>query len=687
MNRYTKGLKDLFAAKLKNYRLAGHCLNLEVEDQEGQSFNIELAFFQQGILRVQLGRDFKQPEYSLTNANALCPCENVKLKDEANKLLVTHESRQLKIGKDPFSFALIAADGHVIYNENFNDVNSVGAEGEDLIPPMGFSVDEAGCITNVNLCASLRFDEHIYGLGERFTEFDKRGQQVVLINTDTLGCRDEASYKNIPFYLSTYGYGLFLNTHAISEFNIGYESVSSISIHVPQDFLEYYLITGDSLKAILSRYMELTGPAALPPDWSFGLWYSTGFKGNSRENALTDAERLRQEGIPCDVMHFDCYWLRDDMWCDFVWDEKMYPDWVGMLKILKEQGFKTCLWINPYVTIVSDMFREGAERDFFVKRSDGTIYTEDLWHGLLPYCAIVDFTKKEAALWLRKKVKYLLQRGVDVLKTDFGEDIPLDAVFSNGKTGREMRNIYSLLYNQVVFEATESIKGKGNGVVWARSGFAGMQRFPVCWSGDPKSTYEGMAATLKGGLSLSMSGVPFWSHDMGGFYGKVREDVFVRWSQFGLFSSHSRLHGTSTRQPWAYGERALEIVREFTRLRYRLMPYILQTAKQCVEESIPFVRPLILEHPNDPAVAGIWDEYYFGSDILAAPVFGGDQTSRWVYLPEGEWEDLLTQKQYSGKQWIKLTCPLDYMPIFKKKGALIPMETRDYQYIDGGDLA
>ncbi|HHV99927.1 MAG TPA: alpha-xylosidase [Clostridiaceae bacterium] len=669
-----------YAAKLKDFSQENHKLNLIVEDQEENTFAIMIALFRNGIIRMQLGREISVPEYDLVNHDYLIPTDNVIVRNTGESLEVECGGKTLVIGKNPFSFMINDEKGQTIYKENFNDVNSVG-EGEDRIPPMGYTTDSLGNVIGTNICAALRYDEHIYGLGERFTEFDKRGQRIVLKNTDTLGCRDATSYKNIPFYISSYGYGLFLNTPLITEFDIGCRSTASISINAPQSSLEYYILTGDSLKEILSRYIQLTGPAALPPDWSFGLWYSTGFKGNSRESTLNDAERFRKEGIPCDVMHFDCYWMRDDMWCDFVWDEEFYPDRIEMLNILKEQGFKVCLWINPYVTIKTDMFREGKDKGYFVKQKDGSVYTADLWHGLLSYCAIVDFTNSEAVKWYQKKVGDVLKEGVDVLKTDFGEDIPYDCVFSNGKTGYEMRNIYSILYNKAVYNTIKEVKGEENALVWARSGCAGMQKFPVCWTGDPPSTYEGMASTLRGGLSLSMSGVLFWSHDMGGFYGKVTEEMFIRWSQFGLFSSHSRLHGTTTRQPWAYGERAQAIVTDFIKLRYKLMPYILKTAKKCVAESVPFLRPLVLEHPDDPVVKGIYDEYYFGDDILVAPVLGGHNAERQIYLPEGEWEDLFTKKKYKGREWYRITCPLDYMPVFIKNGAEIPMNTEDIYYI------
>jgi len=669
-----------YAAKLISFSQENHELSLIVEDKEENAFSIELGFFCDGIVRIRLGKEISAPDYDFVNHDFLKPMNEVVVRETGENLEIGHCGKTIIIGKDPFSFMVIDAKGHIIYRENFNDVNPVG-EGEDRIPPMGYITDSHGNVISTNICAALRYDEHIYGLGERFTEFDKRGQRIEMKNTDTLGCRDATAYKNIPFYISSYGYGLFLNSHMITVFDVGWRSTSSISINAPQSSLEYYILTGDSMKDILSRYIKLTGPAALPPDWSFGLWYSTGFKGNSRESTLSDAERFRKEGIPCDVMHFDCYWMRDDMWCDFVWDDAQYPNRIEMLNILKEQGFKICLWINPYVTIKTDMFREGSEKGYFAKKKDGSVYTADLWHGLLSYCAIVDFTNSEAVKWFQQKVRDVLNEGVDVLKTDFGEDIPLDCVFSNGKTGYEMRNVYSRLYNEAVYNTTREVKGEANALVWARSGCAGMQKFPVCWGGDAPATYEGMAATLRGGLSLSMSGVLFWSHDMGGFYGKVSEEMFIRWSQFGLFSSHSRLHGTTTRQPWAYGERAQAIVTDFIKLRYKLLPYILKTARKCVEDSIPFIRPLVLEHPDDPVVKEIYDEYYFGDDILVAPVLGGHNAVRLVYLPEGEWEDLLTKKKYQGRQWHEITCPLEYMPIFIKNGAEIPMNTEEIYYI------
>lgn len=643
----------------------GGTLALAFTDRSGETFLGQFTFLDTGAVRVRIyEHKFVKLKYDVVDQTILREGE-LCLEETEQEIRVRFAGFSLRFGKNPFSMGLYGQTGEVIYEEQMKDVNSVG-EGLDQIPPLGYFKDEQGKITGINLAPKLHWDEHIYGLGEHFTEFDKRGQQVRMYNADTLGCRDGAAYKNIPFYISSYGYGLFVNHCGIYDFEVGSRSSSSISICVPDRQLEYYLIPGDSLKEILSTYMKLTGPAALPPEWSFGLWYSTGFKGNSRANVEKDAAGFREHQIPCSVMHFDCYWLRENMWCDFVWDDAQYPDRIGMLAELKKQGFRICLWINPYISRQAELFQEGCAGGYLVKKENGEAYTADLWHGLLPWCGIVDFTNPDAAAWYQSKIAGLLSEGVDVLKTDFAEDIPEDAVFFNGQTGKEMRNFYSRLYNEAVFAVTCREKGKENGLVWARSGCAGMQKFPVCWSGDPQSTFEGMAATLRGGLSLAMSGVPFWSHDMGGFYGQVTGEVLVRWSQFGLFCSHSRLHGTTTRQPWAYGEEVLAILKKFIAIRYELMPYIIENAKKCVEEGISFLRPLVLEHPQDPAAASIWDEYYFGERMLVCPVFGGRDALRKFYLPEGEWTDYLTKERYEGGRWYQRRCPLDYLPLFYK---------------------
>lgn len=673
MKKSYKEYEHHFPAVLKNLTEEGCNIKIEAEDNTGKPVIIQFALFQSGIVRVRLSAGtFTSPAYPVVCEKFL-KNEQIEVSETKENYRIACKNYCVVVEKNPFSFKVYHGDGKIACEESFNDVDSVGA-GYNQVPPMGYSVEDHG-VKGMNLGFLLHYNESIYGFGEHFTNFDKVGQTVSVRNFDTLGCRDETAYKNIPFYVSSYGYGLYVHHHGVFDFHVGTESAAAVSAHIPDTSLEYYLIVNPSLKELMAAFVKLTGPAILPPKWSFGLWYSTGFKGNSRKNAEEDAQRFRREGIPCDVMHFDCYWLREDKWCDFVWDDVLYPNHKYMIQTLKTQGYKTCLWINPYVTITSEMYREGKNRGYFAKNKEGRPYEADLWHGLLSPCVLMDFTNEAAVEWFKEKVKHVLLEGVDVLKTDFGEDIPYDAVFSNGMTGKEMRNVYSRLYNQTVFQVSEECRGKGNALVWARSGCAGMQQFPVCWSGDPHSTYEGMAATLRSGLSMAMSGVLFWSHDMGGFYGDVTKDIFIRWSQFGLFTSHSRLHGTTTRQPWAYDEETKAIIKDFVMLRYSLMPYIWKTAKEGVEKGVPFIRPMVLEYPEDINVRGMYDQYFFGEDILVAPVFGGKNAVREVYLPDGTWEELLGEKRaFRGGAWYSFECPLNYLPVFKRQEAVIEMD-------------
>lgn len=661
--------QSVYACSLKSCHMRKDGVTATLADTGGGQFFLDIAFVREDALRIRLyAGAFDQPLYDAVRPDFFSGA-TVDIRESDTDVTLSTAQLTVALARDPFRFVVRRLDGQVLYEEQFLDADAVG-EGQHRVPPMGF-VENQGQ-KNVSFCARLRPDEHIFGLGERFGEFDKRGQTVRMQNSDTLGCRDGKAYKNIPFYVSSKGYGLFVNSTLESVFHIGSLSNASLCVTTPGQCLEYYILTG-TMRHIVGTMTHMTGPAALPPDWSFGLWYSNGFFDGSggAQTLRQHAEYFRAEGVPCDVMHLDCYWMRDDMWCDFVWDAASWPRHEELLKELREKGYRVCLWINPYVTCKTEMYREGHDKGFFVKTYSGETYLADLWHGLLSLCAVLDVTNPDAVRWFQDKLRGVLSQGVHALKTDFGEEIPLDSHFANGRTGAEMRNTYAGLYNKIVFDVVK--EREGTGLVWARSGAAGMQKYPVCWSGDPRSCYEGMAATLRGGLSLGVSGVPFWSHDIGGFYGTVEEDVYVRWAQYGLFSSHSRLHGTTPRQPWAFAERIEKIVCDTIRLRYRLMPYVLKTARACVADGLPMVRPLWLSCPDEPAAATCWDEYFFGEDFLVAPVFGGDGAERSVYLPAGNWKHWFTGETFEGGRYYRLRCPLDEMLLFVRLDAVIEL--------------
>jgi len=513
---------------------------------------------------------------------------------------------------------------------------------------------------------SLSVGELVYGLGERFGPLVKNGQSVDIWNADG-GTASEQAYKNVPFYLTNRGYGVFVNDPGKVSFEIGSEKTSRVQFCVSGEILEYFIIYGPDPKAILERYTALTGRPAMPPEWSFGLWLSTSFTTSyDEETVMNFINGMEERKIPLSVFHFDCFWMKGFHWCDFTWDKDIFPDPRGILSRIKAKGIKICVWINPYIAQRSALFAEGKQGGYFLKRRNGAIYQTDEWQAGM---AIVDFTNPDAVKWYAGHLEKLLDMGVDCFKTDFGERIPPDAVFYDGGDPERHHNFYAYLYNKSVFEMLERKRGKGEACVFARSATAGCQRFPLNWGGDCESTFEAMAETLRGGISLGLSGFGFWSHDIGGFEGTPDAALFKRWLAFGLLSSHSRLHGSSSyRVPWSVDEESAQVCRFFTELKERLKPYILQSAHEACEKGIPVLRAMFIEFPGDPNCAYADRQYMLGGDLLVAPVFSEDGEVSY-YLPEGEWTRLLTGEKVSGGKWITEKHGFFSLPLLQRPGS------------------
>ncbi|MBO4449458.1 MAG: alpha-xylosidase [Clostridiales bacterium] len=485
---------------------------------------------------------------------------------------------------------------------------------------------------------SLAVGEHVYGLGERFGSFIKNGQSIEIDNQDG-GTFTEQSYKNIPFYITDKNLGVFVNHTEKISFEAASENVSKVQFSVPGECLDYYLFAGSSMKDVLTLYTGLTGRVPKLPGWSFGLWLSTSFLTDYDEKTvLSFVDGMKERGIDLSVFHFDCFWMKDSHWCNFLWDSDMFPDPKSLISKLHDRGIRVCVWINPYIAQESELFDEAAAAGYLIRKTDGSIWQNDLWQAGM---GIVDFTNKDAARWYQDKLRALLDVGVDCFKTDFGERIPVEGVvFSDGSDPLRMHNFYTYLYNKTVFELLEKERGKGEAVVFARSATAGCQKFPVHWGGDCRSDYPSMEQTIRGGLSLMLSGFSYWSHDIGGFEDKSTPDVYKRWAAFGLLSSHSRLHGsTSYRVPWNYDEESVDVLRHYTELKKTLMPYIDKAREEAESKGLPVMRPMVLEFQDDPACAFLDRQYMLGDKILVAPVFDKDG---WVtfYLPEGTWTSI-----------------------------------------------
>ncbi len=482
---------------------------------------------------------------------------------------------------------------------------------------------------------SLKVNEHVYGLGERFGNFIRNGQSIDIINKDG-GTFTEQSYKNIPFYITDNDLGVFVNHTEEINFEVASENVSKVQFSVKGQCLDYFLFAGRDMKDVLSLYTGLTGRVPRLPDWSFGLWLSTSFSTDYDEKTvLSFVDGMKERDIDLSVFHFDCFWMKDSHWCNFMWDSDQFPDPEGLIGKLHDRGLHVCVWINPYIAQESEIFDEAAKNGYLIKKTDGGVWQNDLWQAGM---GIVDFTNKDAAKWYQDKLKALLDMGVDCFKTDFGERIPTEGVvYADGSDPLRMHNFYTYLYNECVFELLERERGKGEAVLFARSATAGCQKFPVHWGGDCHSDYPSMEQTIRGGLSLMLSGFAYWSHDIGGFEDKSTPDVYKRWVAFGLLSSHSRLHGsTSYRVPWNYDEEAVDVLRYYTNLKEKLMSYIDEARAEASKFGFPVMRPMILEFQNDPVCAFLDKQYMLGEKILVAPVFDKDGCAEY-YLPEGIW--------------------------------------------------
>ncbi len=528
---------------------------------------------------------------------------------------------------------------------------------------------------------ALSVGETVYGLGERFTPFVKNGQTVTVWNEDG-GTGSEQAYKNVPFYVTSRGYGVFVNNPGRVEYEIASEKVSRVQFSVAGEFLDYYLIGGGSMKAALTNYTALTGRPALPPKWSFGLWLSTSFTTKYDETTVLDfIDGMLERDIPLDVFHFDCCWMREFEWCNFEWYPEMFPDPAGLLTKIHERGVRVCCWINPYIAQKSKLFDEGMKKGYFLKRPDGSVWQWDLWQAGL---AVVDFTNPQACKWYCDRLETLLDLGVDCFKTDFGERIPTDVVYYDGSDPVRMHNYYTQLYNQTVFELLERRLGRHEAVVFARCATAGGQKYPVHWGGDCTASYPSMAESLRGGLSLLLSGFGFWSHDIGGFEDGCEPDIYKRWTQFGLLSSHSRYHGSGQyKVPWLYGEEAVDVTRTFTELKLKLMPYLYSQAVLTHRTGIPLMRAMVLEFPEDETCQYLDRQYMLGDALLAAPVFSSTGEVRF-YVPEGTWTHLLTGKKYAGGRWYREICDAFSLPLLVRENTALvtgpKTASADYDY-------
>ena len=537
------------------------------------TFNVDITTPAEGVIRVRAEHWQGATEYPGFPLNADEPGNRDYVTVQANgngdgevgvngaDVTLTTGGLTVKVVKGaPWNLTFIGEDGKVLTESAGKSLGrfKLGAESNVTAQPVsefgvtmdGSARDESDVFIAIQLHLSV--GEDVYGLGERFGAYVKNGQSVDIWNEDG-GTASEQGYKDIPFYMTSNGYGVLVNNRGHVSFEIGSENTE----------------------------------AAI--------------------NSFIDG--MAERDIPLAAFHYDCYWMREFHWCDFEWDKRFFGDIESTLKRLHE------------------------DKGYLVRKPNGEVWQTDFWQAGM---GLVDFTNPAAREWFKDKVKALLNQGVDAIKTDFGERIPRDVVWYDGSPKLSMHNWYTQLYNQAVFEAIEETYGKGNACLYARSATVGGQQQPVHWGGDCESTFNGMAQSLRAGLSLASSGFGFWSHDSGGFEGAFPDPaVYKRWVAFGMLGSHSRLHGSTVyRVPWLFdeedekngvalvpGQTAVDVVREFTKLKLELMPYVYQLGLQPHVNGTPVMRSMFVEFPDDPACRTLDRQYMFGPSMLVAPVF------------------------------------------------------------------
>jgi alpha-D-xyloside xylohydrolase len=550
---------------------------------------------------------------------------------------------------------------------------------------IGLGCVRRGDIARVSLFSlHARPGERFLGTGERFSRFGLAGSTIVLENTDALGVSSRRAYKNVPFYVSSAGYGLFVHTSYRTRLSFADVSSRAVQGAVESSALDLFFIGGDSVQSIVRNYRRLTGVPPKPPLWSYGAWMARMTYFSAKE-ALDVAAGMRKGGFPCDVIHLDTGWFRTDWRCEWEFSPERFPDPEGFFREMKNLGFRVSLWQLPLVTEGTSLYSLARENAYI---APGTMTPLESKFDDARGCTI-DFTNPQAVEWYKGLLRKLLKKGAAAIKTDFGETIDMQASY-HGMSAARLRNIYCLLYHKAAFEVTREIHP--DGIIWARSGWAGSQRYPVPWGGDAACTWDGLAATIRGGLQIGLSGFAFWSHDVPGFHSlpsfmndRPSDELFVRWTQVGVFTSHLRFHGSSAREPWEYPSVA-GLVREWLKLRYALIPYFLREAEQAVASGLPIFRSLVFHHEEDPVAWAIEDEFYCGGTFLAAPLLN-DGGTRTVYLPAGEWVDFWTGERIRGPVALAVTQPLSRMPLFVRKGATIPFYPEPVACTDEMDLS
>lgn len=678
-----EGTKD-FLDYITAYQPEDGGVTFLVNTFRGSKAQVRIRFVSPTAFRFQMFPHLAQPK--LNEVFGFAPVSGVQVTEEPLFIVVKTERVTLRLRKCPWEMT-VELDGEPLTMEQIKDHN---VDQKYKAVPVGFSVGDDGRILNAFETMYMHSDEAFYGFGEKFTSFNKRGQKITVWQQDAQSTNSDVSYKGMPYFMSSEGYSVLMNTYTRTHFNMGASSGVSYTMETEDPYLDYYMFCNRDYKGLIRDYTALSGRSAMIPRWAFGFWMSR-MSYMSRQEVEEVVDQMAKFGMSVDVIHIDG-WLDTaqpdggkELLC---FDEERFPDPEGMIKSLREKGIHLSLWMFPYVHAVdrkgrfSNQFKIMNERGYLVKNQKGEPYLFSPGEGDAGNwkVAALDFTNPEFVAYMKERVKRLMRMGVGVIKTDFSEEIPEDAVLYDGSTGLESHNKYTLLYAKTIYEASREAKEEmgQKALLWGRSGYAGSQNYPANWAGDSSAAKNNLYAILNGGLSMGVSGVSFWGFDIGGFYncdysGKrviPDDEDYIRSVQMGLMSPLSRSHGQSTpREPWIYSETAQKAFLKINKTRYAMLPYLYSAGYETTREGIPMMRAMLLEYPNDLNVCNLSTQYMLGGSVLVAPVF--DQKKHNVYLPKGSWIDLETGRRLEGNAWIEYPQKIDVIPMFLRENTMM----------------
>lgn len=680
-----------FVSIMKEYTITDNGIRFLAETYLDNEAVVEVSFASETVYRIKMF-PFCRTEVRENPVFDFPVFKDFKVREDDLFVYVDTSRLGLIIRKCPWEL-VVYLDGKILTKEHIKDFN---VDQKYKAMPLGFEYDlETKEVKNTYDTYYMYTDEGFYGFGEKFTEFNKRGQIIDVWQKDALSTNSDLSYKGMPYFMSSMGYSVLLNTFTRTRFNMGATSEVSYSMYTRDPYIDYYVFCNRNYKGLIMDYTALSGRSKMIPKWAFGFWMSK-MSYMNREEVESVVKKAEEFGMSMDVIHIDGWQNRSDKDDAEIleFDEKRFPDPEGMIKNLNEKGIQLSLWMFPYVPKYADpsnkklspAFVKMAEKGWLVKNAQGNVCefvpAEGEGDGGGATMSAIDFTNPEAAEYVKSKIHKLMKMGVGVMKTDFSEEIPASAVFYDGTTGKESHNKYPLLYAKTIYEAACEVKEKKGerGLLWGRSGYAGSQNYPANWAGDSSTHQNNLAAILRGGLSMGISGVSFWGFDIGGFYNcdyeghrtKPDDEEYVRSVQMGLLAPLSRSHGQATpREPWEYSKEAQDAFLKINKFRYRLFPYLYSIAYETHMYGIPMMRAMMLEFQGDLNCMEVSTQYMLGDALLVAPVF--DQQVLQVYLPEGSWIDLNTEKRIKGYRWVPQDCPLDELPLYFREDTIIPV--------------